>query len=180
MLEIITAAASILTSGAGGGIAGGLFCLFKQSQERKERIELAKIKLEQYRHDSLNAEKEREHARYMLEASQGQELQLLKEDASAEIEVTRQASIGAAQSALTNLKTTKGMDNYRGSVRPTLAYLMTAFFISMLVWSFIEWHDLIDDETGKMLLIGLFQTLNFSFVGVQSFYFISRRNEPTK
>lgn len=176
MITGLTALFSVLTSGAGGGIIGGIFGLFKQGQERKERVEMARLELERDEMEYKNASEERKHALIMLEKGAEMEAMKIETEAEAHIEVANQKSLGKAQDVFKSLKTTSGMDNYRASVRPTLSYWIAILFTIMIGWAFWKFNATIDDETGKTILIGMFSTLTFTLTSVVSFYYVSRRN----
>jgi len=170
----------VFTSGAGGGIVGGIFGLFKQSQERKERVEMARINVERDQLEYENASKEREHSLLMLEKGAEIELEKVQTETEAEIEITQQNALSSAQDALKNLNTSTAMDNFRASVRPLLAYWGVTLFTAMLGWAFYEYKDTIDKDTGKQILIGMFATLTFIVTSITSFYYVSRRNSSPK
>lgn len=176
MLTTLTAIFTVLTSGAGGGLLGGIFGIFKQSQERKERVEMARINLERDNLEYQNAKAERDHALLMLDKGGEIEVEKIQTEADAEIEVAHQSALSSAQEVFNNLKTTSGMDNYRASVRPTLAYWGAILFSSMLGWAFYKYHGLIDAETGKQILVGMFSTLTFIVTSITTFYYVARRN----
>lgn len=175
-MSVLAGLISVLTSGAGGGILGGIFGIFKQSQERKERVAMAEINLKRDQLEYENAKAEREHALSMLSKTGELELQKIQTETEAEIEVAHQSALSSAQDALKNLKTSSGMDNFRASVRPTLAYWGALLFTIMLAWAFSKFHQTIDVETGKQILLGLFGTLTFTLTSVISFYYVSRKN----
>ena len=182
---------SILSSGAGGGLLGGVFGLFKQSQERKERVEMAEINLERDNMEYANAKDERAHSLVMLERTaelklegiqvSGQlELEKIQTETEAEVELSHQATLSSAQDVLKGLKTSSAMDNYRASVRPTLAYGFAIIFCAMLGWAFVEFSDQIDPATGRELLVGLFGTLTFLVTSIGTFYYVARRNSAPR
>jgi len=181
MIETIAALFSVFTSGAGGGLLGGIFGLFKQGQERKERIEMARINIERDEAEYRNAGEERKHSLLMLEKGAEIEIEKVEAETEAEIEVSHQAALSSAQDALKGLNTTSGMDNYRASVRPSLAYWAMGVFSIMLGWAFWEYKGHISDETGLDLLVGMFATLTFIATSMTTFYFVSRTNSaPAK
>ena len=180
MITALTTLFTLITSGAGGGIVGGLFGIFKQSQERRERVAMAEIDLKRDVMEFKNAEAERAHALTMLEKGAEIKLATVQTEAEAEIEISNQQALGAAQDALKNLKTSTGMDNYRGSVRPTLAYWASALFTVMLAWAFVEFRDTIEQEHGRQILTGMFGTLTFLVTSIGAFYFVSRRNSAPR
>lgn len=173
---MIASIVTLLTSGAGGGIVGGVLGLFKQRSERKERIETARINLERDKIDYENSEKERQHALVMLERGAKLELEKVETEAEKEIEVSHQKALSSAQDALKNLKTSTGMDNYRASVRPTLAFWFVLLFTVLLCWAFYSFHESITEETGGKLLEKLFSTLTFTVTSIVTFYYVARRN----
>jgi hypothetical protein len=176
MLEALTGLFAVLTSGAGGGILGGIFGLFKQSQERKERVEMAKINLQRDDLEYKNAREERAHALQMLEKGAEIELEKIQTETEAEVDIAHQTALSSAQKVFNSLKTTSGMDNFRASVRPILAYWGAILFTAMLAWAFAKYHHLIDKETGKQILIGMFSTLTFIVTSITTFYYVARRN----
>ena len=177
---MITTILAILTSGAGGGIIGGFFGLFKQSQEKKERVEMARINLERDQADYANAAAERDHALTMIKEGAKIELETVQVESEAAIEVENMKALGNAQEALNNLKTSTGMDNFRASVRPVLAYWGVIFFTVIFVWAFIEYKDSITDPVGKEILLNMFGTLTFIVTSIIAFYYVSRRNGAPK
>lgn len=191
MISALTALFTVMTSGAGGGILGGIFGLFKQSQERKERVEIARIEKERDELEYRNAESERKHAMDMLNRQAelgleqtrvaGQlELEKVQTETEAAAEIANQKALNSAQKVFANLKTTSGMDNYRASVRPSLAYWFAFLFSLMLGWAFWEYREQIDPETGKQILIGMFGTLTFLVTSIGTFYYVSRRNSAPR
>lgn len=177
MLEIVGGVFSILTSGAGGGIVGGILGIFKQSQERKERVEMATINLKRDQLDYQNQKAEREHALTLLEKTGEIELAKIETETEAEVEITHQQALASAQDALKTLNTTSGMDNFRASVRPVLAYWGAFLFSIMIAWAFAKYHGTIDQNTGKEILLSLFSTLTFIVTSIITFYFVSRANK---
>jgi hypothetical protein len=177
ILESLGAVFTVLTSGAGGGLLGGIFGIFKQSQERKERVEMARINLERDQLEANENKLAREHALLILEKGGELELKKIESESDAEIEIAHQSALSSAQDALKNLKTSTGIDNYRGSVRPTLAYWGAILFTIMLVWAFREFSNTIDKAAGKQLLLGLFSTLSFTLTSIITFYYVARRNK---
>ena len=180
MLTALSGLFTVLTSGAGGGLLGGIFGIFKQSQERKERVEMARINLERDDLEYQNAKQEREHALLILEKGGEIEVEKVKTESEAEIEVAHQSALSSAQDALKNLKTTSGMDNYRGSVRPTLAYWGAILFTVMLCWAFWKFGGTIDKDAGKQILIGMFSTLTFIITSIITFFYVARRNSAPR
>lgn len=180
MIEAISGIFAVLTSGAGGGLLGGIFGIFKQSQERKERVAMAQINLKRDQLEYQNAKLEREHALLMLEKTGELDLQKVESETEREIEVSHQSALSSAQDALKNLKTSSGMDDFRASVRPTLAYWGAILFTTMLAWGFYTYRGTIDADTGKQILIGMFATLTFIVTSIITFYYVARRNPAPK
>lgn len=156
---------TLLTSGAGGGLLGGIFGLFKQREERKERLAVAELNLKR-------DEMEYAHERSMLDA----QLQQTQLEAEKEIEVANQRAVNTAQRSFANLSTTSGIDNFRASVRPVLAYWAITAFTVMLAWAFAEYVHMISQDEGLKILLGMFATLNFTVTSVVTFYYVARRN----
>lgn len=188
---IFTAILTALTSGAGGGLLGGLFGLFKQKQEKDERLAVAKLELARDKLEYENAAAEREHQLTVLKTSSELKLtqselegrlQFDKSELEGEIalDLANQESLSSAQKVFRSLKTSQGMDDYRASVRPTLAYLFTAAFFAMTGWAFYEFSSVITKEQGAEILLGLFSTLTFMVCSVGTFYFVSRRNKAVE
>lgn len=180
MIATVTTIFTLLTSGAGGGILGGVFGLFKQRGERKERAEMEKLAIRRDMMEYRNASAERRHALQMMEMGAQIELEKVQSETDAEIEIANQQALSSAQDALKNLKTTSGMDNYRASVRPTIAYWATILFTTMIAWAFYKFSPTIDQDTGKQILLGMFATLTFVVTSVTTFYYVSRRNSAPK
>lgn len=172
----MSALLALLTSGAGGGIIGGILGLFKQSQERKERVEMARIEQARDQMEYENAAAEREHALLMLDKTGEIELGKIQSETEAEIEVAHQAALSSAQDALKGLNTSTAMDNFRASVRPALAYGFSIIFSIMLAWTFWKFSDTIDAAAGHELLLGMFGTLTFLVTSIGTFYYVARRN----
>lgn len=187
MLTAIASLFTVFTSGAGGGIVGGLFAIFNKKQEAGERIELAKISASRDVADYANSEAERKHELLVLQKNadlgikQAEvELQKVESESNTAMEVANLEALGKAQEGLNKLKTSTSLDNYRGSVRPTLAYWAAFLFTIMLIWAFARFGKAIEVEVGKQILIGMFATLTFIITSVISFYYVSRRNAPPK
>ena len=178
---ILTTIFTALSTGAGGGLLGGIFGLFKQSQERKERVEMARIEMERDAAEYANDKAEREHSLLMLEKGGRLEIEKVMTESEAEIEVSHQVTLGAATVAeFSNLNTSSWMDNFRASIRPSLAVWASLLFTIMLTWAFYEYGDRITPAEGKVILLGLFATLEFTVSSVVTFYYVSRRNSaPT-
>lgn len=177
MITAITTLFTVLTSGAGGGLLGGIFGLFKQSQEAKERIEMEKIQVERDRIEIEDRREEREHQLTMLERGAKIELDKVATESQMAMEISNQQALSAAQVAeFSGLNTTRKMDNYRASVRPTLAYWVAVIFTIALCWAFYTYREQLSPEDGKAILMGLFGTLTFALTSVITFYYVSRRN----
>ncbi len=176
-MELLTTALSILGSASGGGIIGGAIGLFKMNSERKERIALARIDLTRDKLEYDNASAERS---YKLQAMSKQgEINLKQTEAetAAEIETAHVESLGKAQAVFSNLKTSKAMDNFRASVRPTLAYLFTVLFTVLLIWLFAKFSGQIDSDQGMYLLMQMINTLIFTVTSLVTFYYVARPNK---
>lgn len=181
MLTTITALFSVFTSGAGGGLLGGIFGLFKQSQEKKERVEMARIDLERDAAGYANDKEERAHALIMLDKGAKLEVEKIQIESEASIDIENQKSLSSAQKAeFSKLQTSSWIDNVRASVRPVLAYWSMALFTYMLYWAFDEYGSEIDKDLGKQILVGMFSTLTFIATSVTTFYFVSRKNQAPK
>ncbi len=176
MIETIGALFSVLGSGAGGGIVGGLLGIFKQSQERKERVEMARINVERDQIDYQNAKEGRAHELAMLEKGGKIEVEKVASESDAAIELGRLSAIKSAHKSLNNLDTSTGVDNFRAMVRPSLAYWATTLFTVMLFWAFYEFVDTITAADGKEILIGMFATLTFIVTNIVTYYYVARRN----
>lgn len=181
MIESIGAVLGLLGSGAGGGLLGGLFGIWKQSQERKERAEMARIELERDQAEYTNARAERDHSLVLLERGAQLEVDKIEAETEAEMEIANQVALGKAQRAeFGNLNTTSGMDNFRAAIRPTLALWAWALFNIMLGWAFWKFSDKIDADMGLQILLGLFATLNFTVSSIVTFYYVARRNNSPR
>jgi hypothetical protein len=177
----MSAILAMLLGGSGGGVLGslfgGVFGLFKQNMDRKERIELERIRIERDKIDLDNDREERNHQLLLLEKTGGIQLKEAQTEAEAEMEIAYQDNFGKAQMAeFSGLITTPKMDNYRSSVRPTLAYWFSALFSVLLIWAFCAFSDLILPDEGKLILTGLFATLTFTVSNIITFYYVSRKN----
>jgi hypothetical protein len=173
---MITTLIALLTSGAGGGIVGMVGGIFKQGQERKERVSMAEIEAKRDAMEYENAKAERSHALVLLEAGAQLEIEKAQTEGDIEVELANQQSLGEAQEIFATLKTTSGMDNFRASVRPVLAYWWSVLFTVLIGWAFVVYGDTITTETGGQLLLGMFATLEFLTTSIGAFYFVSRRN----
>jgi hypothetical protein len=177
MITALTTIFTVLSSGAGGGIFGGILGLLKGSQENKKEIALAQIEKDRDVAEYANAKAQRDHELLVLEKGGQLKLQELQTEAEMEIEVAHQGTLGKAQiSEFKGLNTSTGMDNFRASVRPVAAYWFSILFSGMLIWAFWKYADLITQEEGKQMLLGLFGTLTFAVTSILSFYFVARSN----
>ena len=167
---------SILTSGAGGGLIGGIMGLFRQSSESKERVALAKLAIERDNLEYREANLEREHQLTMLNSGAKIELDKVITETEAQAEIATVTALGKAQKVFAKLKTSSWMDNYRASVRPTFAYFVMAMFTVFLAWAFSHYSDGIEASQGAIILMGLLDTLVFMVTSITSFYFVSRPN----
>jgi hypothetical protein len=178
---MFTALLGLLTSGAGGGIVGGILGIFKQSQERKERVAMAELNVKRDMLEYKNAKDERDHALVMLDKQGEIKLETIQTESEAEIEITHVKALGEAQSVFGNLKTSSKMDDFRASVRPVLAYWAITIFSVMLVWAFAEFAGQLTAAEGMKILIQLISTLLFTVSSITAFYYVSRRNSaPSK
>lgn len=166
----------LLTSGAGGGIIGGVFALFKGAQELKEKIAFARIEKERDEMEYENAREERAHQVVLMEKGAQIELEKIQTETEAEVDIANQAALSRAQGQEFKLKTTSWMDNLRASVRPVLAYTFTLLFIGLSAWSFVEFASQLNDKDGKELLLMFIQTLTFTVTAIVTFYYVARRN----
>lgn len=180
MFTAITALFSVFTSGAGGGLLGLVGGLFKQSQERKERVEMSRIDIERDAAGYANDKEERAHALIMLDKGASIELEKAQTETEASIDIENQKTLSSAQEVFKNLDTSTETDDYRARVRPNLAYWGVALFTIALGWAFYEFKDTIDEETGKQILVGMFATLTFIVTSITTFYYVSRRNNSPK
>ena len=171
---------SLLTSGAGGGIIGGLFALFRTAGERKERLESKKIDLERDKMEYENIRATQSHEKDMLAA--GAEIAL--KHAETEGEIAADLAITAAKTAAVvtefkALNTSSWVDNVRAMIRPLLALYFTAVFSYILFWAFSTYKGQLTALDGKEILMGLLLTLEFAVTSILSFYYVSRRNAKT-
>jgi hypothetical protein len=178
---MITTLIALLSSGAGGGLLGGIFGLFKQSQERKERVEMAHIELDRDTAEYANDQAERDHTLLVLEKSGRLEIEKVATESEAAMEISNQDARGAAViSEFKNLNTSGGLDNFRASIRPLIAVWAVSLFSYMLVWAFSKYSAGLSAVEGKEILLNLFATLSFTITSVVTFYYVSRRNSaPT-
>jgi hypothetical protein len=174
---ILTTLFTVLTSGAGGGIFGGILGLFKSSQENKKEISLAEIEMKRDVAEYANATEQRKHDLLVIEKTGQLKLDGIETEAEMEIEVAHQSTLGKATIAeFRNLNTSTWMDNLRASVRPVAAYWFSILFSYMLIWAFWKYADSITPAEGKQILMGLFGTLTFAVTSILSFYFVARSN----
>ncbi len=177
---MFTALFSLLTSGAGGGIVGGVLALFRTAGERKERLESKKIDLERDAMEYANIRATQSHEKDMLTA--GAEIALKQAETEGEIaaDITNSTSKGkAVVSEFKDLNTSGWVDNTRALIRPVLSIFFTVFFTIIFLWSFNQYRDQLTAIDGKEILMGLFLTLEFAVTSILSFYFVSRRNAKT-
>lgn len=177
-MDIVSGLFAALTAGSGGGVLGGLFGgvigLFKKHQDRKERVEMAKLEIMRDRMEAERDEKRQAHEIAILSKGGELELQKIQAETTAQVDTANQSALANAQDALGRLNTTPKMDNYRASVRPTLAYWAALVFSAMGVWAFYEYSGMISPETGGALLTGVFATIGFTLNSVIAFYYVSR------
>lgn len=174
---MFTAILGILTTGAGGGIVGGLLALFRTSGERKERLALAQLELDRDRMDAAEAAKEHDRAKEMIALNASVQLQKVETETDAEIEIEGMKALDSAQIAeFANLNTSTWVDNWRAIIRPALCTALSFIFFGMLIWAFAKYNDEITATEGKEILAGLFLTLEFGVNAAWSFYYVARRN----
>ena len=172
---------SIFTSGAGGGIVGGILALFKTAGERKERLELAKLELQRDQEEYKALKEQRDHEAAMQAAGAAQALAQAETEGNIAADI--QNSKAKATGLLTEfakLQTSQWVDNIRGLVRPLLVLWAVSLFSAMFVWAFGEYSDMLTKEDGKEILMGMFLTLNFSLNAIVQFYFVARSNSAVK
>jgi len=169
---------TLLTSGAGSGIVGGIFGIFRQWGDRKERVRMAEIGLENRRVEAEEAQKVREHGLVMLKESADLALIQTKVEMDGAAAIANQQAQAAAQTAeFSNLDTkTSSVDKLRGSVRPVMAYWVMTMFNLALAYSFYKWADKITPVEGKEILLLLVSTLLFMATSITTFYYVSRKN----
>ena len=177
---MITALFPFLASGAGGGLLGTVTALFKHKIEAKERIDLQEVMLKRDQIEADSLESQRTHEMAMLNAGAEISLQTAQVESESEAEIANQAALKTATTTeFKGLKTSSFMDNYRASVRPTLAYWFTFIFNAILFWAFWKFSGEITQDQGVLILLGLFATLEFVVTSLISFYYVSRRNAKT-
>mgnify|MGYP000389160619 CR=1 FL=1 len=175
--DILTGGLSLLTGGAAGGVVGAISAIWKSSQENKLKIELERLNNEREAREYDNAKSEREHQAWLVTQGHANEMDKIKTETDAELDIaTMQALQVSSAAEFGDLNTTSAMDNYRASVRPTVAYWSVLAFNVMLCWAFSEFSDQINESAGLQILLGLFATLNFTVASVISFYYVSRNN----
>lgn len=173
MLELV----SILFGGAGGGVFGMLAGLFKNRNDNKHREEMARIANDRDEMEYQRQRESEEHRLEMLEATGRLNLEQTATEGAIQVDIANQQARGQAQKAeFDNLQTSGWMDNFRASVRPTLAYYFTVLFSVLLAWAFKEFSGTITDDMGGKILLGLFVTLEFAVTSILNFYYVSRRN----
>lgn len=181
MLEIIAAIGTVLTSGAGGGIVGGLFGLFRKKAEDTKELELERLALARDKLDLQMERERRQHEMEMLRAGAEINLAQTELEVEGEISVKSQESLGVAHEfEFKNLNTTRKMDNYRASVRPTLAYYLTFCFSILVIYFSVVYHSEITSELGGKILLALINALIFGANSVWAFYYVSRSNTKQK
>lgn len=151
--------------------------IFTKSRELKHEAEMAKIQLERDIEDRIARSEEREHEMDLLELQGRQQVQHLQIDMEGRAELEAlQGRAQAQQGEFANLKTGKGMDNFRASIRPAMAVWYTIAFSAFLGWAFFSFSDQITPEQGGEILFSLFVVLEFMVTGVGGFYFGHRRS----
>lgn len=171
---------SLLTSGAGGGIVGGVLALFRTAGERKERLESRRIDLERDKMEYDDRRASEKFQKDMLTAGAEINLKQTETEGEVAIELANQASLSASQvQEFKDLNTSGWVDNLRAMIRPLLALFFTAFFTVIFLWSFKVYRGQLTALDGKEILMGLFLTLEFAVTSILSYYYVSRRNSKT-
>jgi len=172
---------AIFTSGAGGNIMGGILALFKTAGERKERIELRRLDIEQDNLEYAEAEKLRAHERETTQQDADNAIRQTETEGDIAAEVATVTSRGQAVVAeINNLKTSQWVDNIRALMRPLLVTWAVSFFTGMFIWAFGKYSGLITQAEGIEILKGMFLTLNFAVNASIQFYLVARSNNAAK
>lgn len=166
----------LLVSGAGGGVLGGVFGLARHFMDSKKLVRLAEIELKRDKMDADESERERSHALLLIEKQADVSLAETEATIQGEINVAHSKTLAASQDKeFGRLNTTRKMDNYRASVRPTLAYWFSLIFSVFLFWSFYNFSDTLSD-IAPQLMAGLLSTLTFIVTSIITFFYVSRPN----
>jgi len=166
----------LLASGAGGGLLGGIFGLFKKHQEASLAVKLRALELDQAREDNKEAAREREHTLMLIEKQGDVSLAETEAEVQGQIDVAHSKALAVAQDKeFGGLKTSRKMDNYRASVRPTLAYWYSFVFSVFGGWAFSEFHTVLAPHA-QTIMMGFIGTLTFLVSSMGTFYFVSRDN----
>lgn len=168
---------ALLTAGTGGGLIGGATGLVSKLIDMRHAARMEEVRLK--REEQARIERQDEmahelalHAAGALAAREQAEVQAEADAIKGQMEALK-----AGQAAeFTTLKTTSGMDNYRASVRPTLAYVVSTVFLSLCLWAFYEFASTITVAEGAALLKNLIVTLESMATAIIAFYYVSRSN----
>jgi len=178
---MFTALFGFLASSAGGGIIGGGFALIKQIIEGRTLIATKELDNKKEVLRQAEAQRDREHEVLMLQEQTKSKSKIVEVKTEAKVELETMQSRGMnVIEEFKGLKTSSKMDNYRASVRPTVAYWALLMFNLSLGYCFWRYGHLIPEETGLAILLGLVSTLNFMITSVISFYYVSRPNHKPK
>ena len=165
---------TIATGGVGGGLIGSIVGLCKAKIDNTRETAMETLRADRERAEYLEGEKERAHELQMMQADTVGRERIAETEGSAAADIEHMRAMGKAQAVFAGLKTSRFMDNYRGSVRPTLAYWTNFVFTLMLGWAFYKFHAQITADQGAQILIGLIATLTFLVTSQNSFYYVQR------
>tara|TARA_R110002012_G_scaffold61450_1_gene161099 strand:+ start:1642 stop:2166 length:525 start_codon:yes stop_codon:yes gene_type:complete len=165
----------LLVGGAGGGVLGGVFGLARHFMDSRKSVSMENIKLDRDKLDAEESKKEREHALLLIEKQSDVRLAETEARIEGEISIEHSKALREGQKVFHGLKTTSKMDNYRASVRPTLAYWFSVIFSGFLFWSFYNFSDTLIQSAPQMM-IGLVSTLTFIVTSIITFFYVSRPN----
>ena len=180
-MDVITGIVGLLTSGAGGGILGGILGIAKQIQERKERTEQQRINTEILKLELEDAQKDRDHQLTLIEKNYSFEISKANNEKETELEVSYSEGLKKSiTDEFNKLSTSTTVDNYRALIRPSLALWACFLFSTMLVWAFWNYATLIKPDQGLNILLDLFNTLNFTVVAIVTFYYYARKNSAPR
>lgn len=168
---------NLLVSGAGGGILGGVFGLARHFMDSRKSVSLAELELKRDKLDAEESQKERDHALLMIEKQADVNLAEKEAVIQGEIDIAHSKTLSVAQDKeFSGLKTSKFMDSYRASVRPTLAYWYSAIFSAFAFWAFYKFNHLLAASAGTIIL-ELVGTLTFIVTSIITFFYVSRPNQ---
>lgn len=168
---------SLLVGGAGGGILGGVFGLARHFMDSRKTVNLAELELKRDKLDAEESQRERNHALTMLEKKADVKLAETEATIQGEIDVAHSKTLAVAQDKeFRSLNTSKKMDNYRASVRPTLAYWFSAIFSVFAFWAFYKFNHLLA-SSAETIMLELIATLTFIVTSIITFFYVSRPNQ---